>query len=140
MIAPRSASLMVVQAAISPVVRPHPMQSEEIGSTTQSLTQGVEVRGGMGYDLGCGRADEKSAPGGDLRPLLGGPRDVAGLAPDLLLRQRAHGGRADGAGDCAAERAPDPDRERAERDRGDERDAAGGGESPGGKPARGRAR
>ncbi|HTR15340.1 MAG TPA: hypothetical protein VMI72_19350 [Roseiarcus sp.] len=43
MIVVRSLSLMPPQAAISAVVRPQPMQRAEIGSTAQTLTQGVET-------------------------------------------------------------------------------------------------
>jgi len=43
MIVVRSVSLIALQAAISAVVRPQPMHSAEIGSTTQSFTHGVET-------------------------------------------------------------------------------------------------
>ena len=43
MIAARSGSLMSSQAAISSVERPQPMQSAVSGSTTQILTQGVDI-------------------------------------------------------------------------------------------------
>ena len=45
MTAPRSVSLMAVQAAISATVRPQPTQSAECGSMTQTLTQGVDIAG-----------------------------------------------------------------------------------------------
>ncbi len=45
MMAPRSASLNSGQAAISATVRPQPMQSSDKGSTTQTLTHGVEIAG-----------------------------------------------------------------------------------------------
>jgi hypothetical protein len=41
----RSGSLMAAQAAISAVDRPQPMQRAESGSTTQILTQGVDMTG-----------------------------------------------------------------------------------------------
>ena len=43
MIASRSGSLMSSQAAISSVERPQPMHSAVKGSTTQILTQGVDI-------------------------------------------------------------------------------------------------
>ncbi len=43
MTATRSASLMSRHAAISAIDRPQPTQSAETGSTTQILTQGVEM-------------------------------------------------------------------------------------------------
>ena len=43
MIAARSGSLMSSQAAISSVERPQPMHSAVSGSTTQILTQGVDI-------------------------------------------------------------------------------------------------
>jgi len=45
MTARRSASLIPIQAAISWFVRPQPMQSAEMGSMTQTLTQGVDGEG-----------------------------------------------------------------------------------------------
>ncbi len=43
MTARRSGSLMSRQSAISSAERPQPMQSADSGSTTQILTQGVEI-------------------------------------------------------------------------------------------------
>jgi hypothetical protein len=43
--AKRSASFILVQAAISPTVRPQPMQSAEMGSMTQTWIQGVDGAG-----------------------------------------------------------------------------------------------
>jgi len=43
MTAIRSASLIVIQAAISSAVRPQPMHSADSGSMTQRLMQGVEI-------------------------------------------------------------------------------------------------
>ena len=82
----RSASLIAPQPAISSTVRPQPTQSAE----TRVDDADFDARGGDG-GLGHGGhlsgrpADEKAAPGGDLRPLLRGARDVAGLAADLRL-------------------------------------------------------
>jgi hypothetical protein len=45
MTAIRSVSLIVVQAPISAAVRPQPMHKADIGSITQTLTQGVEAVG-----------------------------------------------------------------------------------------------
>lgn len=56
MIAPRSASLIVDQAAISAIDRPQLMQSADRGSTTQTLTHGVEMAdGGMSSIYAAGR-------------------------------------------------------------------------------------
>ncbi len=49
MMSRRSSSLISLQAAISATVRPQPMQRADKGSTTQILTQGVEI-GGAGID------------------------------------------------------------------------------------------
>jgi hypothetical protein len=43
MTAIRWVSLIVAQAAISAAVRPQPMHKADSGSTTQTLTQGVET-------------------------------------------------------------------------------------------------
>jgi hypothetical protein len=43
MMALRSFSLIPLQAAISAIVRPQPMQRADNGSTTQIFTQGVEI-------------------------------------------------------------------------------------------------
>ena len=84
MIVARSGSLMPPHAAISARVRPQPTQSADMGSTTQTFTQGVMIsEADMGSHLGSGLLDEKAAPGADLRPLLRGAGDVAGLATDL---------------------------------------------------------
>jgi hypothetical protein len=45
MTAIRWVSLIVAQAAISAAVRPQPMHKADSGSTTQTLTQGVETVG-----------------------------------------------------------------------------------------------
>jgi hypothetical protein len=45
MISSRSVSLKPGQAAISSLVRPHPMHKLERGSSTQIFTQGVEGAG-----------------------------------------------------------------------------------------------
>ena len=89
MTAIRSASLIVVQAAISAVVRPQPTHKADSGSMTQTLMQGVETVGTAPY-LGSRMPDEKSAPGGDLAALLGGAGNVAGLPADRAPRQRDH--------------------------------------------------
>ena len=86
MTASRSASLIVVQAAISSPVRPQPMHKADSGSRTQTLMQGVET-GRHGPYLGGRMPDEKSAPGGDLAALLRGAGDVAGLPADRAARQ-----------------------------------------------------
>jgi len=50
MMAFRSSSLIALQAAISVVVRPQPMQRADNGSTTQIFTQGVAIAGAdMGF-------------------------------------------------------------------------------------------
>jgi len=46
MTARRSASLIVIQAAISAAVRPQPMHKADSGSMTQTLMQGVEIGAG----------------------------------------------------------------------------------------------
>jgi len=45
MIASRSGSLIVAQAAISSPVRPQPMHKADSGSRMQTLMQGVEIAG-----------------------------------------------------------------------------------------------
>jgi hypothetical protein len=85
MTAIRAASLIVVQEAISAVMRPQPTYKADTGSMTQTLMQGVET-----VDTAlhlCGRMpDKKSAPGGDLAELLRRAGDVAGLAADRAAR------------------------------------------------------
>ena len=51
MTATRSASLIVVQAAISATVRPQPTHKADSGSMTQTLTQGVEIGADMMLSL-----------------------------------------------------------------------------------------
>ena len=80
MTATRSASLMTPHAAISSVVRPQPMQSADKGSTTQILTQGVEIsEADMWPHLG--RQDAYVRGGGD--PFLIS-EDLAPLATELV--------------------------------------------------------
>jgi len=87
MTARRSASLIVIQAAISAAVRPQPMQSADKGSMTQTLMQGVEIGADTGRYLSRRMPDEKPAPGGDLGALLRGAGDVARLASDRATGQ-----------------------------------------------------
>ena len=79
------------------------MQSTDKGSTTQILTQGVEIsEADMWPHLGHRDAHEKAAPCGDLGPLLRRAGDVAGLrrlaskviaaAPIALATQAANAG------------------------------------------------
>ena len=121
MTAPRSASLIAVQAAISATVRPQPTQSAERGSMTQTLTQGVDIVGAdMTPNLGGGMADEKPAPRGDLGALLRGAGDVAGLPADLPLSDEDNGQCADAAGQSRDKSVRDPQRDEAKRESDDE--------------------
>lgn len=47
MITRRSSAVMPIQLAISPRVRPQPMQNWVSGSTTQILMQGVSISGNL---------------------------------------------------------------------------------------------
>jgi hypothetical protein len=89
MTAMRSASLIVVQAEISAVVRPQPTHKADRESITQTLMQGVERVGTARY-LGSRMPDEKSAPGADLAALLRGAGDVAGLPANRAASKCDH--------------------------------------------------
>jgi hypothetical protein len=60
--------------------------------------------------------DEKSAPGGDLAALLGGPGDVAGLPADRAARQRDHEQSPGSAQERSEERMREAKRDEAKRD------------------------
>ena len=86
----RPASLIVVQAAISAVVRAQPTQNADSGSMTQTLMQGVEMGAGTLRYLVRRMPNEKSAPGGDFPALLRGAGDVARLPANRAASKSDH--------------------------------------------------